>query len=39
MDEVFCQNDSNWRGIGLIKNSGLDLKNIYSDYDALKNSM
>ncbi|MHB8032775.1 hydrogenase formation protein HypD [Clostridium botulinum] len=36
IDEVFCQNDSNWRGIGLIKNSGLDLKNIYSDYDALK---
>ncbi|EPS49842.1 hypothetical protein CFSAN002367_14814 [Clostridium botulinum CFSAN002367] len=23
----------------MIKNSGLDLKNIYSDYDALKNSM
>ncbi len=35
----FLPNDSNWRGVGLIKNSGLELKHIYSDYDALKNSM
>ncbi|GAE02317.1 hydrogenase expression/formation protein HypD [Clostridium botulinum B str. Osaka05] len=36
IDEVFSPEDSNWRGIGLIKNSALGLKHIYSDYDALK---
>lgn len=36
ISEVFCYKDSNWRGIGLIKDSGLGLKNIYSEYDASK---
>ncbi|MEJ5352603.1 MAG: hydrogenase formation protein HypD [Melioribacteraceae bacterium] len=34
--EVFEVTDCNWRGIGLIKNSGLKLKKEYSDYDAEK---
>lgn len=36
MYEVFEVTDCNWRGIGLIKNSGLKLKKEYSDYDAEK---
>ena len=34
--EVFDICDTNWRGIGLIKNSGLKLKNKYSIYDATR---
>ncbi|MCX6151278.1 MAG: hydrogenase formation protein HypD [Ignavibacteriales bacterium] len=34
MDEVFEIIDRDWRGIGIIKDSGLKLKQDYSDYDA-----
>ncbi len=37
MDEVFSVNDSDWRGIGVIKNSGLILSKGYRDFDAEKN--
>lgn len=33
-DEVFESADSEWRGIGIIKDSGLKIKNAYSKYDA-----
>lgn len=33
--DVFEINDAEWRGIGLIKGSGLKIKNRYKDYDAL----
>lgn len=35
--EVFSINDSDWRGIGIIKNSGLVLSKRYRDFDAEKN--
>lgn len=34
IDEVFQKTDSNWRGLGTIKNTGLRLKSNYSLYDA-----
>ena len=37
IDEVFSINDSDWRGIGVIKNSGLILSKGYRDFDAEKN--
>lgn len=37
MDEVFSIKDSEWRGIGNIKNSGLAINKRYSDFDAEKN--
>ncbi|MBN2157566.1 MAG: hydrogenase formation protein HypD [Candidatus Lokiarchaeota archaeon] len=36
MKEVYGCTDSKWRGIGLIPNSGLELKEKYQQYDALK---
>jgi len=33
---VFTESDSSWRGIGLIRNSGLKLRKNYEKYDALK---
>lgn len=35
--EVFSINDSDWRGIGVIKNSGLVLSKGYKDFDAERN--
>ena len=37
IDEVFSINDSDWRGIGVIKNSGLILSKGYRDFDIEKN--
>lgn len=34
MNEVFEITDQNWRGIGLIPNSGLKIKNKYTQFDA-----
>lgn len=34
MDAVFQTSDQAWRGIGIIKNSGLQLSNDYHQYDA-----
>ncbi len=34
LNSVFGACDSNWRGIGVIPNSGLKLKKIYSQFDA-----
>ncbi|MCJ7497645.1 MAG: hydrogenase formation protein HypD [candidate division Zixibacteria bacterium] len=34
MEEVFEQEDSVWRGIGVIPNSGLKIKNVYREFDA-----
>jgi hydrogenase expression/formation protein HypD len=36
MNEVFAPCDANWRGFGLIPNSGLTLREEYVSYDALK---
>lgn len=36
MNEMFEIIDSNWRGIGTIPNSGLQLKEVYKDFDAMK---
>lgn len=36
MDEVFRTSDANWRGIGIIKNSGLLIRDKYANYDAEK---
>jgi hydrogenase expression/formation protein HypD len=36
INEVFEISDRQWRGIGLIKNSGLQLKDKYAQFDALK---
>lgn len=36
VQDVYENSDSEWRGIGLIKNSGLKLKDAYSKYDAQK---
>ncbi|MBD7910824.1 hydrogenase formation protein HypD [Clostridium cibarium] len=33
MNKVFMPSDSLWRGLGLIKNSGLEIRETYSDYD------
>ena len=35
-NEIFEKYDSEWRGIGNIKNSGLKLKNKYEKQDAIK---
>ena len=37
IDEVFSTNDADWRGIGVIKNSGLVLRKRYRDFDIEKN--
>ena len=37
IDEVFSTQDSEWRGIGVIKDSGLVLSKRYSNFDAEKN--
>jgi hydrogenase expression/formation protein HypD len=37
IDEVFSIKDSEWRGIGVIKDSGLALSRRYADFDAEKN--
>ena len=34
VQEVFAKNDSEWRGLGVIPNSGLTMKEKYSDWDA-----
>lgn len=34
IDKVFQSSDSNWRGLGVIKNSGLQINNRYRDYDS-----
>jgi len=34
LNEVFCIEDSVWRGLGLIKESGLGISKKYSDFDA-----
>lgn len=36
MDDVFNIRDVNWRGIGVIKDSALELNSNYQNYDALK---
>lgn len=36
MYEVFQRSDSNWRGIGVIPGSGLALREIYADFDAVR---
>lgn len=36
MNQVFAPSDSYWRGIGLLKNSGLKIKDIYSHRDSEK---
>jgi len=36
VDEVFQTVDRRWRGLGFIKDSGLDLKNKYSAFDAVR---
>lgn len=36
LDDVFVENDSNWRGIGIIPKSGLKFKSEYKDFDASK---
>lgn len=37
MDEVFERKDSNWRGLGMIPESGLKIRKEFSGFDALKN--
>jgi hydrogenase expression/formation protein HypD len=34
MNEVFCPRDAEWRGLGVIRQSGLSLKPEYSGFDA-----
>jgi len=34
--KVFCQTDAKWRGIGIIKNSGLRIRDQFADFDAEK---
>lgn len=34
MNKVFKSSNSKWRGLGLIENSGLEIADKYSDYDA-----
>ncbi|MBL7081872.1 MAG: hydrogenase formation protein HypD [Candidatus Omnitrophica bacterium] len=34
MEEVFESEDSNWRGLGIIPESGLKIKQAFSDFDA-----
>ncbi|MEA2070012.1 MAG: hydrogenase formation protein HypD, partial [Asgard group archaeon] len=36
IDKVFCEYTANWRGMGKIPRSGLQIKNNYEKYDALK---
>lgn len=36
MNEVFIPSDSEWRGVGTIKNSGLSIRDKYSKYDSEK---
>jgi len=36
MDEVFVAGDSRWRGLGLIKKSGLKIRESYGSFDAEK---
>jgi hydrogenase expression/formation protein HypD len=37
MDEVFQREDSNWRGLGMIPESGLRIRKEFSAFDAVKN--
>ncbi len=37
MDEVFEREDSKWRGLGMIPESGLKIREEFSDFDALRN--
>lgn len=37
MNEVFAEEDSDWRGLGIIPKSGLGIKDKFSDFDAEKN--
>jgi hydrogenase expression/formation protein HypD len=34
MEEVFSEQDSTWRGLGLIPGSGLAIRDFFSEYDA-----
>lgn len=36
MEEVFEPTDAEWRGLGIIKNSGLKIRDAFSDFDALR---
>ncbi|MCX7817026.1 MAG: hydrogenase formation protein HypD [Syntrophales bacterium] len=36
MNEVFVPCDAEWRGLGMIGGSGLRIKDVYRDYDALE---
>lgn len=36
MDLVYKKASANWRGLGVIENSGLDLTDAFSEFDALK---
>lgn len=36
MDLVYKKAPANWRGLGIIENSGLDLTDAFSEFDALK---
>jgi hydrogenase expression/formation protein HypD len=36
MDEVFCVSDTPWRALGVIRDSGLELRPAYQTFDALK---
>ena len=37
LDEVFEPGDDWWRGLGILKNSGLKIRGEYADYDSEKN--
>jgi hydrogenase expression/formation protein HypD len=37
MEKVFTKENSNWRGLGIIPKSGLNIRDKFSDFDALKN--
>ncbi len=36
LDEVFAPGDAEWRGLGIIPGSGLELRDAYTDFDAAK---
>ena len=36
MNDIFEANDTEWRGLGVIKNSGLKIRDKYAKFDALK---
>ena len=37
LNEVFEPSDASWRGVGVIPESGLAIRDTYKDFDALKN--